>query len=158
VAITVCDIIIKVSESFELVVDGFSQTETWNFLHDSYVTITSYLIETLKFIFTLDVSTINIVSSISQLLALIITHTIPPVSVVYIVSEQLKIAFSSNKTISLGIIVSEILENLQTFDVRPIDLVANAIVARFNLLGDFDPSTLATLDVQDLGDLDYTVV
>lgn len=151
-------IAVKSSKAFQFALDNFSKTTNWfiNFVQNINMSASLLIIRRMSS--TINLGTIrNVYDTVK--LSTKATATILNGAVI---SAVAKLTYKVTSTITNSLVITWVMQFLSyaesTFNNKRIKMVLVMVTAAINTLGDFDGDTLAIMDAETLGSLDYTVV
>lgn len=150
------NLINRISKSFDLVVEGF-QFATSIFMNIRFkIPITFISSAIAKIVTTINLRRVKITISQTKLIGKIVTGiSLRKVRLNFSMKERGKIVTTIYGRIRISFPTKAIQKIVAGINLRKVVLTIVPTIATFFTLGYYDPSTLATMDTETLGDLDY---
>ena len=152
------DLIRKTGKTLSIAISGFAASATFTF-NNVFGLVIEYVVSLAMGAYaTISLRTVSIGISVVKLSEKISqTISAKRISVIANIRETIKVASTIDGAIAL-IPLAALREKVLTSMSNRVPITFAPILAQFNFLVAFDYLTLATVDVETLGDMDYTLV
>jgi len=151
-------ITVRSSAAFQFALDNFSKTTNWFITFVQTIVMTANLLIIRRGTSTINLGIIRNIYDTVKLRASVTSTILNGIVIDAVASLSYKISSTINITHVLTAVMKFLSYAESTFNNKRIKMVLTMVTAALNYLGDFDGDTLGTMDVETLGDLDYTVV
>jgi hypothetical protein len=145
------------SKSFNLIVEAFDFAITLLFRIINHINITFVSSAIVSSFSTITLKKIKLVSATKLIGKIVSTINLKRIRLNIVAREIGKIIAIINIRNRIGFVSKAVQKSISTIILKKIKFTFTAILATFFTLGTYDPSTLATMDTETLGDLDYIV-